>query len=100
MSTCVHFNSTSPYIFVIVTMSMCFFFFTLLLFSFSCFMISLSTALNNGFSVELIHRDSSKSPLYQPTQNKYQRVSMPCIVPLIVSIISTNIPLLTNLNPL
>jgi len=37
-------------------------------------MISLSNALNNGFSVELIHRDSSKSPLYQPTQNKYQRV--------------------------
>jgi len=38
-------------------------------------MISLSNALNNGFSVELIHRDSSKSPLYQPTQNKYQRVT-------------------------
>ncbi|AET02259.1 eukaryotic aspartyl protease family protein [Medicago truncatula] len=47
----------------------------LILFYFSlCFIISLSHALNNGFSVELIHRDSSKSPLYQPTQNKYQHI--------------------------
>ncbi|GAU41264.1 hypothetical protein TSUD_349040 [Trifolium subterraneum] len=41
----------------------------------SCFIISFSHALNNGFSVELIHRDSSKSPLYQPTLNNYQRVA-------------------------
>ena len=39
-----------------------------------CFIASFSHALNNGFSVELIHRDSSKSPFYQPTQNKYQKV--------------------------
>ncbi|KEH21034.1 putative nepenthesin [Medicago truncatula] len=45
------------------------------LFFFSlCFIASFSHALNNGFSVELIHRDSSKSPFYQPTQNKYQKV--------------------------
>ncbi|KAK2407378.1 aspartic proteinase CDR1 [Trifolium repens] len=44
-------------------------------FSLSCFIISISHALNNGFSVELIHRDSPKSPLYQPTLNKYQRVA-------------------------
>jgi hypothetical protein len=48
-------------------------FFTLLtLFS---FIISLSHALNKGFTTELIHRDSSKSPLYQPTLNKYERVA-------------------------
>jgi hypothetical protein len=50
-------------------------FLTLILLSLSCFIISLSRALNNGFSVELIHRDSSKSPFYQPTQNKYQSVA-------------------------
>jgi hypothetical protein len=49
------------------------FFFTLLFFSL-CFIVSFSHALNNGFSVELIHRDSPKSPLYQATKNKYQRV--------------------------
>ncbi|XP_004513307.1 aspartic proteinase CDR1-like [Cicer arietinum] len=51
-------------------------FFTFLFF-FICFTISLSHALNNGLSlsVELLHRDSSKSPLYQPTQTKYQRVA-------------------------
>ncbi|CAJ2655374.1 unnamed protein product [Trifolium pratense] len=48
-------------------------FLTLLFFSLS-FVVSFSHALNNGFSVELIHRDSPKSPLYQPTENKYQRV--------------------------
>jgi len=36
--------------------------------------ISFSHALTSGFSVELIHRDSPKSPLYNPTQNKYQHV--------------------------
>ncbi|WJX66322.1 hypothetical protein P8452_50889 [Trifolium repens] len=45
----------------------------LFLFSF-CFIISFSHALNNGFSVELIHRDSPKSPLYQPIENRYQRL--------------------------
>ncbi|KAL5056783.1 hypothetical protein RYX36_028387 [Vicia faba] len=33
----------------------------------------ISHAKNNGFSVELIHRDSFKSPLYNPTQTKFQR---------------------------
>jgi hypothetical protein len=49
------------------------FFLALFLFSF-CFIISFSHALNNGFSVELIHRDSPKSPLYKPIENRYQRV--------------------------
>ncbi|KAK7283925.1 hypothetical protein RIF29_13674 [Crotalaria pallida] len=35
--------------------------------------ISLIEAL--GFSVELIHRDSPKSPFYQPTQTHFQRLS-------------------------
>ncbi|XP_004511014.1 aspartic proteinase CDR1 [Cicer arietinum] len=48
-------------------------FLNLFLFSL-CFIVSLSHALNNGFSVELIHHDSVKSPFYQPTQTKYQRV--------------------------
>ncbi|CAJ2657414.1 unnamed protein product [Trifolium pratense] len=48
-------------------------FLTLLFFSLY-FIISFSHALNNGFSVELIHCDSPKSPLYQPTQNKYQHL--------------------------
>ncbi|GAU37938.1 hypothetical protein TSUD_269530 [Trifolium subterraneum] len=48
-------------------------FLTLLLF-FLCFIVSFSHALNNGFSVEFIHRDSPKSPLYQVTENNYQRV--------------------------
>ncbi|KAJ1439606.1 Xylanase inhibitor, C-terminal [Sesbania bispinosa] len=39
-----------------------------------CF-ISLIEALNNGFSVELIHRDSPRSPFYQPTQTHFQRVA-------------------------
>ncbi|CAI8607487.1 unnamed protein product [Vicia faba] len=39
-----------------------------------CFIFPLSDALNNGFSVELIHRDSIKSPLYKPIQNKYQNI--------------------------
>ncbi|XP_050878862.1 aspartic proteinase CDR1-like [Lathyrus oleraceus] len=33
-----------------------------------------SYAISNGFSVELIHRDSYKSPLYNPTQNKSQQI--------------------------
>ncbi|CAJ2657418.1 unnamed protein product [Trifolium pratense] len=39
-----------------------------------CLVFSFSHALNNGFSVELIHRDSPKSPLYKPTQNKYEHI--------------------------
>ncbi|RHN40246.1 putative nepenthesin [Medicago truncatula] len=50
-------------------------FLTLLFFTIFCFIISLSHALNNGFTLELIHRDSSKSPFYQPTQNKYERIA-------------------------
>ncbi|CAK8561068.1 unnamed protein product [Lathyrus sativus] len=48
--------------------------FTILIFFFLSFVISFAHALNTGFSVELIHRDSLKSPLHQPTQNKYQHV--------------------------
>jgi hypothetical protein len=39
------------------------------------FVVSLTMSQNNGFSVELIHRDSSKSPLYNPTQTKFQQIS-------------------------
>ncbi|WJX92809.1 hypothetical protein P8452_74401 [Trifolium repens] len=48
---------------------------TVLFLTLSCFIIYFAHAQNNGFSVELIHRDSSKSPLYQPTLNNYQRVA-------------------------
>ncbi|KAL5058491.1 hypothetical protein RYX36_030095 [Vicia faba] len=37
------------------------------------FVVFFSEALN-GFSVELIHRDSEKSPFFQPNQNKYQSI--------------------------
>ncbi|XP_061350079.1 aspartic proteinase CDR1-like [Gastrolobium bilobum] len=37
--------------------------------------ISLTKALNSGFSVELIHRDSSRSPFYSPTETQFQRVA-------------------------
>jgi len=36
--------------------------------------ISSSKALKSGFSVELIHRDSPKSPFYRPTETHFQRV--------------------------
>jgi len=36
--------------------------------------ISSSKALKTGFSVELIHRDSPKSPFYRPTETHFQRV--------------------------
>ncbi|CAK8565958.1 unnamed protein product [Lathyrus sativus] len=42
---------------------------TLLFFCLVSFIVSLSHALNNGFSVELIHRDSEKSP-FLPTCQK------------------------------
>ncbi|XP_004511020.1 aspartic proteinase CDR1-like [Cicer arietinum] len=48
-------------------------FLILLLFSL-CFIVFHSHAQNNGFSVELIHRDSLKSPFYQLAQTKYQLV--------------------------
>ncbi|XP_058757897.1 aspartic proteinase CDR1-like [Vicia villosa] len=35
----------------------------------------ISYAADNDFSIELIHRDSPKSPFYNPTQTKSQRVS-------------------------
>ncbi|ESW05771.1 hypothetical protein PHAVU_011G208100 [Phaseolus vulgaris] len=37
--------------------------------------VSFSEALNGGFTVEIIHRDSPKSPLYRPTQTQFQRFS-------------------------
>lgn len=45
----------------------------LVFFYFSSF-VNLSCALNNGFSVELILRDSQKSPMYHPTESKFQRI--------------------------
>ncbi|XP_057451732.1 aspartic proteinase CDR1-like [Lotus japonicus] len=37
--------------------------------------VSLTESLRNGFSVELIHRDSSKSPFHRPAETHFQRVS-------------------------
>ncbi|XP_058777063.1 aspartic proteinase CDR1-like [Vicia villosa] len=37
-------------------------------------LIVCSHAINSDFSVELIHRDSYKSPLYNPTQTKFQQI--------------------------
>ncbi|XP_061345943.1 aspartic proteinase CDR1-like [Gastrolobium bilobum] len=37
--------------------------------------ISLAGALNNGFSVELIHRDSEESPFYNPTETPFQQMT-------------------------
>ena len=37
--------------------------------------LSFSEALNGGFSVEIIHRDSSKSPFYSSTETPFQRVA-------------------------
>ncbi|XP_050914412.1 aspartic proteinase CDR1-like [Lathyrus oleraceus] len=47
---------------------------TLFFFCLFSFIVSFSHAFNNGFSVELIHRDSEKSPFFQPNQNKYQSI--------------------------
>jgi hypothetical protein len=49
-------------------------FFILIFFNLSCF-LALSHNMIDGFSIELIHRDSSKSPLYHPIETKFQRVS-------------------------
>ncbi|XP_004489816.1 aspartic proteinase CDR1-like [Cicer arietinum] len=46
---------------------------TLIFFYFVHF-IAISHALSNGFSVELIHRNSPRSPLYHPTETNLQRV--------------------------
>ncbi|XP_057452730.1 aspartic proteinase CDR1-like [Lotus japonicus] len=32
-------------------------------------------SLNNGFSVELVHRDSLKSPLHRPSESQFQKVA-------------------------
>ena len=48
-------------------------FLTLIFFCLSYF-IYFSHGLSNVFSVELIHRDSSKSPIYHPIKTKFQRV--------------------------
>ncbi|XP_058777062.1 aspartic proteinase CDR1-like [Vicia villosa] len=49
--------------------------FSLFIFIFICVscLVVISHAINNGFSVELIHRDSFKSPLYNPSQTKFER---------------------------
>ncbi|XP_012574883.2 aspartic proteinase CDR1-like [Cicer arietinum] len=67
-------SNLSIYFYTRATMNSLCSFFTLVLF-FLCFVVSLSDSLNDGFNVELIHRDSSKSPFYHSTQNKYQHVS-------------------------
>ncbi|XP_058762800.1 aspartic proteinase CDR1-like [Vicia villosa] len=47
--------------------------FIVIFFCISCSIVT-SNAINSGFSIELIHRDSYKSPLYNPTQTKSQRI--------------------------
>ncbi|KAL2326383.1 hypothetical protein Fmac_025441 [Flemingia macrophylla] len=37
--------------------------------------LSFIESLNGGFSVEIIHRDSSRSPLYRSTDTRFQRVA-------------------------
>ena len=37
--------------------------------------LSLINASNDGFSVELMHRDSPKSPFYDPTETPQQRLA-------------------------
>ncbi|XP_022638756.1 aspartic proteinase CDR1 [Vigna radiata var. radiata] len=48
---------------------------TLVLILLSLQSISSLEAHKGGFSVEIIHRDSSKSPLYRPTETQFQRVA-------------------------
>ncbi|CAK8535612.1 unnamed protein product [Lathyrus sativus] len=38
------------------------------------FLIVISHSIRNGFSIELIHRDSFRSPFYNPTQTEFQRI--------------------------
>nr|KYP69052.1 Aspartic proteinase nepenthesin-1 [Cajanus cajan] len=37
--------------------------------------LSFSKAFNDGFSLEIIHRDSTRSPFYRPTETQFQRVA-------------------------
>ncbi|KAH1217518.1 Aspartic proteinase CDR1 [Glycine max] len=37
--------------------------------------LSFLEAINGGFSVEMIHRDSSRSPFFRPTETRFQRVA-------------------------
>lgn len=46
----------------------------IVIFFFFLSLVVCSYAINNGFSIELIHRDSYKSPLYNPAQNKSQQI--------------------------
>ncbi|CAL5199743.1 unnamed protein product [Lathyrus oleraceus] len=46
----------------------------ILLFFCIIYLTVISHAINNDFSVELIHRDSYKSPLYDPSQTKFQLI--------------------------
>ncbi|KOM49244.1 hypothetical protein LR48_Vigan08g007100 [Vigna angularis] len=48
---------------------------TLVLILLSLHSISSLDAHKDGFSVEIIHRDSSKSPLHRPTETQFQRVA-------------------------
>ncbi|XP_047159980.1 aspartic proteinase CDR1-like [Vigna umbellata] len=49
--------------------------FVLVLILLSLHSISSLDSHKGGFSVEIIHRDSSKSPLHRPTETQFQRVS-------------------------
>ncbi|QCD95862.1 aspartic proteinase CDR1-like [Vigna unguiculata] len=56
----------------------CILFIFFLLFKFSttcCYARSLTEPLKGGFSVELIHRDSPKSPFYNPTKTLFQKLN-------------------------
>jgi len=58
------------------THSCIFFFFFFFTFSTTClYARSLTEPLKGGFSVELIHRDSPKSPLYNPTKTLFQKLN-------------------------
>ncbi|KAJ4721414.1 aspartic proteinase CDR1-like [Melia azedarach] len=39
------------------------------------FLLSIIEARNGGYSIELIHRDSPKSPFYNPNETPYQRLA-------------------------
>ncbi|QCD85558.1 aspartyl protease family protein [Vigna unguiculata] len=53
----------------------CFSSLLLLLLLLCLYNLSYSEALNGGFSVEIIHRDSPQSPFYSSSETKFQRVS-------------------------
>ena len=58
--------ATYPYLLLVLTFTLS---------TFCVCGISLTEALNGGFSVELIHRDSAKSPFYNPTETPFQRLT-------------------------